>query len=80
MLNYLNTILEQWPTDYQDRAVEVVSLVRNNTALSNQLSCLMDKKVRTEGGGRKGGKTSYFYEALPFLRFLHMTMSDCVCV
>ena len=52
MLDYLNTILEQWPTNYQDRAIEVVSLVRNNAALSSQLSCLLVKKVLRESEGR----------------------------
>ena len=54
MLDYLNTILEQWPTNYQDRAIEVVSLVRNNAALSSQLSCLLVKKVLREKGRGEG--------------------------
>ena len=92
MLDYLNTILEQWPTNYQDRAVEVVSLVRNNAALSSQLSCLLVKKVlrekgrgkgqreRNRGRGRKGRETTIFTKQSTFLRSLRTTMSDCVCV
>ena len=79
MLDYLNTILEQWPTNYQDRAVEVVSLVRNNAALSSQLSCLLVKKVLrekgrekrdrergTEGGGGREERPPFLLSNLPF--------------